>query len=86
MFNLFAGPAFTRADAVRLRRIERKLDLILTHLGIPYEEDNALPAPIRELADGGDKIGAIRLLREQTGVGLAEAKRVIDEYLAGRAG
>jgi len=33
---------------------------------------------IGELVVGGDKIGAIKLLREATGLGLAEAKAVID--------
>ncbi|MFN7020177.1 MAG: hypothetical protein ACK4WH_02460 [Phycisphaerales bacterium] len=60
----------------RLARIERKLDLLLSHLGI------AEPAPdhadIRELARSGRKIEAIKLYRERTGAGLAEAKAAVD--------
>ena len=42
-------------------------------------EDSALADPrIAELVGSGNKIGAIKLYRELTGVGLAEAKTAID--------
>ena len=40
---------------------------------------------IRELAARGEKIQAIKLLREATGWGLAEAKAAVDALEAGRA-
>jgi hypothetical protein len=59
------------------------LDLILTHLGIDY-----VPPPKaawQELADDpARKISAIKAYREQHGVGLAEAKRAVEDYLEGR--
>jgi hypothetical protein len=72
---------FTDHDALRLRRIEEKLDLVLAHLGIAYSENSTLAPEVRELADRGDKIGAIKLHRQATGAGLAAAKQQIEEYL-----
>src|SRR5262245_43442110 len=37
-----------------------------------------LPEDVRAALNRGDKIGAIRLLREQMGLGLAEAKAAVD--------
>jgi hypothetical protein len=71
------------ADRDRLLRIEHKLDLILTHLGIEY-----VPPPKtgwQELADDpARKIEAIRVYREQHDVGLAEAKKAVEDYIESR--
>ncbi len=75
---------FSHDDAVRLRRIEEKLDLILKQLGIDYTETWNLSPEARALADQGDKIGAIKIHRETTGVGLAEAKYDVEAYLSRR--
>ncbi len=75
---------FSHDDAVRLRRVEAKLDLILKQMGIDYTETWNLSSEARALADQGDKIGAIKLHREKTGVGLAEAKYDIETYLSRR--
>jgi hypothetical protein len=68
------------ADRNRLERIEHKLDLILTHLGLDYT-----PPPKAEwqelAADPSRKIAAIKAYREEHGVGLAEAKRAVEEYM-----
>ena len=76
------------SDAVRLRRIEAKLDLILKQLGVEFK-DQATPggmsAEVKALAGvPGQKIAAIKLLREQTGLGLKEAKDAVEAYMAGR--
>ncbi len=42
-------------------------------------------AAVRDALARGDKIGAIKLLREQTGVGLKEAKEVIDALESGQS-
>jgi hypothetical protein len=76
--------SFTHDDAVRLRRVEQKLDLVLKHLGIEYTETWSLSDEARAQADRGDKLGAIKLHRERTGVGLAEAKYDVEAYLARR--
>jgi len=71
------------ADPERLRRVEQKLDLILTHLGIDY-----VPPPKaiwQELAgDPAHKIAAIKAYREQYNVGLAEAKNAVEDYIRGK--
>jgi ribosomal protein L7/L12 len=45
-----------------------------------------LDPDIRDAADGGDVITAIKLLRERSGMDLAAAKRAIDDYLLDRQG
>ncbi len=80
-----AASAYLRpTDRDRLQRIEHKLDLILTQLGIDY-----VPPPKavwQELADEPtQKIAAIKAYREQHRVGLAEAKKVVEDYIEGRS-
>ena len=76
---------FTGADRAQLARLERKVDLILQHLGITYVE-TAPPCPlspeVQDLArDPSRKIAAIKLHREQTGVGLKEAKDAVEAFI-----
>jgi hypothetical protein len=73
---------FSHEDSVRLRRVEQKLDLILEKLGIAFTETWNLSTEARARADAGDKIGAIKVHRETTGVGLAEAKYDVESYLS----
>jgi hypothetical protein len=83
---LVAGPgrsAKLGAERDRLRRIEHKLDLILTHLGIASVPPKAV---WQELADDpARKIAAIKEYREQYGVGLAEAKKAVENYIEGQS-
>ncbi len=79
-----ARATFGPANRDRLARVEQKLDLLLTHAGLDY-----MPAPKetwQALADEGParKIAAIKAYREQTGAGLADAKRAVEEYIEGR--
>jgi ribosomal protein L7/L12 len=46
--------------------------------GQELDIDPAVLADIRKLSDSGQKIEAIKLLREATGLGLTEAKRIVD--------
>ncbi len=75
-------------DAARIRRIEAKLDLILSELKLDYVDPaspGGLSEEVKVLADDpSQKIAAIKLLREQTGLGLKEAKDAVEGYLAGR--
>lgn len=88
--GLFGG----RNDAAlthRLATIERKLDAILASLGIAVPEPTYGPGgatlqsealeEIRALAHSGKKIEAIKRLRELTGMGLKDAKDLIDAGL-----
>jgi ribosomal protein L7/L12 len=75
---VFAGSrAQERARAAaRHAAIERKLDLVMRHLGIaePLPEE---PEVVQHL-ERGERIQAIKVYRERTGVGLAEAKEAVD--------
>lgn len=76
------------SDAIRIRRIEAKLDLILSELKLEYV-DPATPAglsnEVKALADDpAQKIAAIKLHRDQTGLGLKEAKDAVEAYIGGR--
>jgi ribosomal protein L7/L12 len=68
----------------RLIRIEQKLDLILEHLSIDASKIGhmtELSEEVRKLADAGQKIFAIKLLQEETGWGLKQAKDAVEEYM-----
>ncbi|MBQ0998075.1 ribosomal protein L7/L12 [Streptomyces nigra] len=60
----------------RAARIEQKLDLVLGHLGL-REEDPRLEEVAALLRDD-KRIQAIKVYREVTGAGLAEAKNAVD--------
>lgn len=90
---LFAGGgaafASRRAtDARRLARVERKIDAILLHLNIAYVDPaspEGLSEEVQKLAnDPAKKIQAIKLHREQTGVGLKEAKDAVEAFMCGQ--
>jgi hypothetical protein len=63
----------------QLQCIEAKLNLILEHLDIALPPDGM--EDLRALIASGNKIGAIKLYRERTGVDLATAKAAIDAGL-----
>jgi ribosomal protein L7/L12 len=71
--------------ARRVRLLEKKIDMIMEHLGLDFEDDepagNIDPRVIEQIKRG-NKIEAIKLYREQSGFGLKEAKDVIDELEA----
>ncbi len=75
LFSLTTDPML----AQQLARIERKLDTLLTHLGIAPPDDGL--GDIRDLIARGRKIEAIKAYRERTGSGLAEAKAAVDRGL-----
>lgn len=71
----------------RLNRLEQKVDFLLNELGLAQKAEVSLPVNnpdnlmlnrIVELLRQNRKIEAIKVYREQTGVGLKEAKDVID--------
>jgi len=91
--SLFAGGStaavrgFRPTNRERLRRLEAKVDAMLNHLGVTYQDPitAGLSAEVKELADDPNKkIQAIKLQREQTGMGLKEAKDAVEAYMEGR--
>ncbi len=70
-----------RGDFGQGARLERKLDLILKHFGLGTELSVEIPARVHELAQAGQKVQAIRELRQSNPwLSLKEAK----DYVEGR--
>ncbi|HEX4592201.1 MAG TPA: ribosomal protein L7/L12 [Gemmataceae bacterium] len=66
----------------RIARIEHKLNLLLRHDGIDVTQDQPLSDRVKEIArDPARKIEAIKVYREETGAGLAEAKQAVEAYV-----
>lgn len=72
---------------IRLHRLEQKVDFLLNELGLTEKAEaslfatpgDSMLAEVVALLRRNRKIEAIKLYREQTGVGLKEAKDVIDK-------
>ena len=65
----------------RINELEDRLNFLYRRLGIEYADPNSDPVRSPEIHDAlrrGNKIEAIKIYRELTGVGLAEAKQAID--------
>jgi ribosomal protein L7/L12 len=81
----FFTPERQRIDQLsrQLVQMERKVDLILDHLGLEFVADDAL-AEVRRMLDEGRKVDAVKAYRElYPGMGLREAKEKV-EALQGR--
>jgi ribosomal protein L7/L12 len=85
LYAIVSGLGRSLAGARRQsQRVEQKVDAILAHLGIDataFPVAGDLPAEVRELANNGEKIAAIKRHRELTGCGLKEAKDAVEAYL-----
>ncbi len=64
-------------ETARLAAIERKLDAVMRHLGIEEPAPAQDPDVVSHLVKG-EKIHAIKVYRERTGVSLAEAKDAVE--------
>lgn len=65
----------------RINELEDRLKFIYRRLNIEYADPNSDPVLSPQIQDAlrrGNKIEAIKIYRELTGTGLAEAKDVID--------
>lgn len=77
------GAALVSRQRVNLRRLERKVDALLKHHGIP------LPPIVSEevqhiLREPKGKPKAIELHQEQTGLDLEDATADVEAFLAGK--
>jgi ribosomal protein L7/L12 len=67
----------------RVRELEKQVEFLFNELRIEYQPaDDPMPEyerHIRELLNVGNKIEAIKVYREETGAGLAEAKAAVEE-------
>lgn len=67
----------------RVAELENKLDFIYKKLGIEYiENPSAVDARIVALIKQGNKLEAIKVYRELTNAGLAEAKQAVEKIEA----
>jgi large subunit ribosomal protein L7/L12 len=86
LFKLFSGSsggADSDDISTRLAALERKIDGIMGALGISPESGSAfgsarLSPVVQQYLARGQKIEAIKAYREETGVGLKEAKDAVD--------
>ena len=65
----------------RINELEDRLNFLYRQLNIEYTDPNSDPIispSIQQALRRGNKIEAIKIYRERTGVGLAEAKEAID--------
>jgi ribosomal protein L7/L12 len=63
-------------------RIDRKLNLILQHLNVDPSQRLRMSERVKQLArDPAAKIEAIKVYREETGAGLADAKEAVEAYI-----
>jgi ribosomal protein L7/L12 len=63
----------------RLSRLEAKVDALLKHAGVEFDAFSDVPLDVKEALERGETILAIKRFRQATGVGLKDAKDVIDE-------
>lgn len=65
--------------------LEKKVDMIMNHLNLRYDDraHASFEYEVRDLLRQGNKIEAIKRYREQTGTGLAEAKRAVEDMERG---
>ncbi|MEU6326566.1 ribosomal protein L7/L12 [Streptomyces sp. NPDC047049] len=87
VFLLIGAAGFARGSDLRakrqdlrLQRLERKVDLLLAQAGIVEPEDPRM-AELDALLAQGKKIQAIKVHREVTGSGLAEAKEAVERRM-----
>jgi hypothetical protein len=81
---------FTRLSTIdrrlnRLSRLDAKVDALLKHQGVTFDEFQDCPPDVREAIDRNEMILAIKRYRQATGAGLKEAKEFIDEVRRRRA-
>jgi hypothetical protein len=69
-----------RSTAAQIAALQRKLDSIMDHLGVPAPE---MPEVVRHV-ENGSMIEAVVAYRKQTGAGLLEAKQAVDRMAADR--
>src|SRR5262245_15706843 len=85
IFIAFAMLATERQAGVMCRdlaRVDRKLNLLLKHMNISYDEVVGLSDRVKELArDPSRKIEAIKAYRDETGAGLADAKETVEAFI-----
>ncbi|WP_130865802.1 hypothetical protein [Acidipropionibacterium timonense] len=68
----------TTALTIQLSRIERKLDVVMEHLGIVDDRTTAIRDEVRQVKETVGVISAVKRYRELTGASLVEAKLYVE--------
>jgi len=70
----------TQLDAYRkrIRFLEVKVDALIKHTGIEFDDSTLVPVEVYQALKAGHRLKAIRLYRKITGAGLKEASEVVD--------
>ncbi|GEM_PF-4206424 len=77
----FAYAVEQAGDEWRLLQLERKVDLLLRHLGLEYDPLDL----VGELARAGQTYQAIRAYRAATGASIEQARRAVETLQRGQA-
>ena len=81
MITIFSTTALRRIER-KLDGIERKLDALMKHQGVTLPPLASMSGEVQQMArDPARKIAAIKLHREQTGLGLAGAKDAVEDFI-----
>jgi len=79
MYNEMQLSSYVDQIFKRLQRIEAQLALLSEKAGVPFETPAAgAPPEVVELAQAGDRMGALKKYRELTGAGMEEAQAVVE--------
>lgn len=62
----------------RIRFLEVKVDALIKHTGIEFDESTLVPVEVHKAIQAGHRLKAIRLYRNITGAGLKESSEVVD--------
>ena len=70
----------------RVNELEERLKVLYRHLNLQYATDDmsndpVMSSQVQDAIRRGNKIEAIKIYRELTGLGLAEAKAVLDKFM-----
>ncbi len=74
----------TRIQALELKvaELQRNLAWLMQQLDMHYTETSNVPNAVTDLLMRGDLIEAIKVYRQHTGAGLAEAKQAVEAIQA----
>ena len=69
------------ANRHQLKLFERKLNLLLEQQGVSVKGDEFIPFEVQQALKNNQKIKAIRLYRQHTGVSLLAAQKAVNDFI-----
>jgi hypothetical protein len=77
VFGILIGRLITPNISRSSKHLENKVDAIIEHLGVDFKPYKNTPNEVFSALDSGQRVKAIKLYRQFSGVGLKEASEVI---------